>query len=103
LLGLGASLVAAACGGPAVPRPTAADATRGQERFADLTLADLQHGRTLYVGRCGGCHALKPPSELPAEQWQAEVAEMRQKNGVELSDAEAEAIVRYLVVAATAG
>jgi hypothetical protein len=41
--------------------------------------------------------------ELPAEKWAHEVDEMRSKNGVKLSDAEARAITRYLFVAATAG
>ena len=53
-------------------------------------------GRSLYVESCRGCHALKLPHEIPAEQWAHEVAEMRQKQAVELSDAEADAIVRYL-------
>ena len=52
---------------------------------------------------CGSCHALKRPSELSAERWQEEVGEMRDKNGVKLSDDEAQAIVRYLAVTATAG
>lgn len=93
----------AACGGSAVPEPTVADASRGSLHFPDLTLSELSQGRSLYVSRCGSCHALKPPRELPAEQWQAEVGEMRAKNGVKLSDSEAQAIVRYLSVAATAG
>jgi cytochrome c5 len=92
-----------ACGGSAVPEPTVADASRGSAHFPDLTLSELQHGRTLYVSRCGSCHSLKRPAELPPEQWQKEVSDMRDKNGVKLSDAEAQAIVRYLAVAATAG
>jgi mono/diheme cytochrome c family protein len=93
----------AACGGSAIPEPTVADASRGSAHFPDLTLSELQHGRTLYVSRCGSCHTLKRPAELSATQWQGEVEEMRNKNGVKLSDAEAKAIVRYLAVAATAG
>ncbi len=93
----------AACGGSAMPQPTAADASRGTAQFPDLTLAELEQGRSLYVSRCGSCHTLKRPSELAPQQWDHEVAEMREKNGVELSDAEARAIVRYLTVAATAG
>jgi hypothetical protein len=91
-----------ACGSSAVPQPTAADAARGSAHFPDLTLTELASGRELYVGRCSGCHALKPPSELPPERWQTEVSEMREKNGVKLSDVEARAILRYLVVAADA-
>ena len=93
----------AACGGSAVPEPTAADASRGSVHFPDLTLSELNQGRSLYLNRCGSCHALKRPAELPPEQWQVEVGEMRNKNGVKLSDVEAQAIVRYLSIAATAG
>lgn len=92
-----------ACGSAAVPEPTAADASRGGARFPDLTLNELHHGRRLYLSRCGTCHVLKRPVELPPEQWQVEVDEMRGKNGVNLSDDEARAIVRYLAVAASAG
>jgi cytochrome c5 len=93
----------AACGGSSLPRPTAADASRGAAHFPDLTLAELEQGRSLYVSRCGSCHSLKPPSELAPQQWDQEVTEMREKNGVKLSDAEARAIVRYLTVSATSG
>ncbi|RYZ07847.1 MAG: hypothetical protein EOO73_10995 [Myxococcales bacterium] len=94
-------LVAAftACGASPIPRPTQADASRGTARFPDLTLTELSQGRTLYVSRCGSCHTLKPPADLTAERWEAEVGEMREKNGVKLSDAEAQAIIRYLAVA----
>lgn len=93
----------AACGGASLPQPTAADASRGAAHFPDLTLAELEQGRSLYVSRCGGCHTLKRPAELAPQQWDQEVTEMREKNGVKLSDAEARAIVRYLSVAATSG
>ena len=93
----------AGCAGSAVPVPTTADATRGSSHFPGLTLTELSQGRELYLGRCGNCHALKPPGELPPEQWHIEVQEMRQKNGVKLSDNEAQALVRYLTIAASSG
>jgi mono/diheme cytochrome c family protein len=93
----------AACAATAVPQPTAADASRGSAHFPNVTLGELSQGRTLYVSRCGSCHTLKAPAELAPERWPVEVNEMRGKNGVKLSDAEAQAIVRYLVVAASAG
>jgi len=92
-----------ACSGSAIPQPTAADASRGSAHFPDVTLSELSQGRTLYVSRCGSCHVLKRPVELSPEQWQGEVSDMRAKNGVKLSDAEAQAIVRYLTIAASAG
>ncbi len=100
---LGLLLLGLLACGSALPEPTASDATRGSRSFAGLTLAELQQGRQLYVARCAGCHVLKLPSELPPAGWPESVAEMRRKNGVRLSDEEAEAIVRYLVVAATPG
>ncbi len=103
LAAIALSTALAACGSSPYPQPTAADASRGAAHFADLTLDELQQGRTLYVSRCGSCHALKPPAELPPQQWQAEVTKMREKNGVKLSDADARAIVRYLAVAASPG
>ncbi len=69
----------------------------------NVTLSELSQGRTLYLNHCGSCHVLKRPVELPPEQWQGEVSEMRAKNGVKLSDAEAQAIVRYLTLAASDG
>jgi cytochrome c5 len=99
---IGAALLGA-CGGSAIPEPSAADASRGAAHFPDVTLAELEQGRKLYVSRCGSCHVLKRPMELPAEQWPGEVSEMRSKNGVKLSDAEAQAISRSLFVAATSG
>jgi mono/diheme cytochrome c family protein len=92
-----------ACGSAALPMPTAADASRGSAHFPGLTLNELHQGRSLYLSRCGSCHVLKRPVELPPEQWQVEVDEMRVKNGVKLTDDEAQAIVRYLSVAASAG
>lgn len=92
-----------ACGGSAVPEPTAADATRAGSHFPDVTLNELSQGRTLYLSRCGSCHVLRRPTDLAPEQWQVEVDEMRTKNGVKLSDGEARAILRYLTIAASPG
>lgn len=93
----------AACAGSPYPEPAAADAARAAPHFPGVTVAELQHGRQLYLSRCGSCHVLKRPSELSPDRWRAEVDEMRAKNGVKLSEPEAQAIVRYLAVAATAG
>ncbi|HVY29822.1 MAG TPA: hypothetical protein VHB79_24850 [Polyangiaceae bacterium] len=80
-----------------------ADTTRVSSHFPDVTLSELSQGRTLYLSRCGSCHVLRRPAELAPDQWQAEVDEMRTKNGVKLSDGEARAILRYLVMAASSG
>jgi cytochrome c5 len=101
---LGVLVALSACGGSSpFPKPTAADQARGSAHFPDVTLTELTEGRSLYMSRCGSCHVLKRPVELAPAQWQVEVTEMRNKNGVKLSDSEAQAIIRYLTVAATAG
>jgi len=76
--------------------PTAADAALLRTRYADASLEDLSRGRTRYIARCAGCHALKSPSSVTRESWRAEVRQMREKFGVRLDPAEGEAIVRYL-------
>lgn len=102
-LALLSAALLAACGSSPYPEPVSADVARVAGHFPGVTLGELAQGRGLYMSRCGGCHVLKRPSELPPAQWQVEVDEMRSKNGVKLSDSEAQAIVRYLAVAATAG
>ena len=82
---------------PALPEPDAADAARARKTWPDTGLAELQQGRELYVKRCASCHTLKLPSELPPERWRGEVGHMREL-GVELAEADAELITRYLEI-----
>lgn len=94
VLWLVAAGVAACSAG--LPQPTAADASRAKARWPSASLEELDRGRDLYVRKCAGCHALKSPGEIEPGRWEKEVAEMRQDHEVELSDAEASAIVQYL-------
>ena len=55
---------------PPPPHATAADAER-----ANVALAELEQGRTIVVGKCGGCH--KPP--LPSDPWQHVMDDMAQR------------------------
>lgn len=52
---------------PPLPHATAADAQR-----ANVALVELERGRTIVVGKCGGCH--KPP--LPTDHWQPVMTDM---------------------------
>jgi mono/diheme cytochrome c family protein len=96
LVWAGLALVLAAACGSALPNPTSADATLAAKRWPETTTADLEHGRSLYVKKCAGCHALKTPDEVAPEQWADEVADMRSRKKVSVTDAEADAMVRYL-------
>jgi len=54
-----------------LPTATAIDASR-----ARVELADLQHGRSLVVSKCGGCHRPPQPSEHRANEWPGMLDEM---------------------------
>jgi cytochrome c5 len=86
----------AACASALPPLPSAADATRVQARFTGSSVESLREGRTLYVGRCGSCHALRDPSSLPPDAWAGEVRDMRAK-GVRLNSEDEQRITAYLV------
>jgi len=92
-------LLLAGCAHTAAPRPTDADAARAQTRWPSITLAELDHGRSLYVGHCGNCHLPPKPSEHSAEEWPVHVAEMSERAG--LDHAQEELVVRYVVTMAS--
>ncbi|MFO0547181.1 MAG: hypothetical protein U0271_02270 [Polyangiaceae bacterium] len=83
---------------PALPHAAAPDAARGASLYPNITVADLEHGREVYVARCSGCHSLHPPRTRPAKTWPAEVERMSTR--AKLAEDEKQAIERYLVVMA---
>jgi hypothetical protein len=89
----------AACAGQ-IPPPTEADVLRAATGFPGTTLADLDLGRSLYVGHCSGCHNLHRPDAYSPDKWPGMIDEMREK--AKLEPAEAVYVTRYLVVAAGA-
>jgi cytochrome c5 len=97
-LGSGALLAAAmslaGCARTAPPPATQADAAR-----SGVAIADLEHGRTLYVARCSSCHLAPDPKSKTAAQWPGKIAEMRTR--AHLDDAEAQAVQTYLVTVAS--
>jgi len=70
-----ASVVVAGCAA-ALVHPTAQDARWAAVRWPETTLADLQHGRALYVQKCAGCHNLHLPEEFAPEEWAGYVSYM---------------------------
>jgi mono/diheme cytochrome c family protein len=89
------SLLFSACAA-GLPAPNAAQLDAARSKEPSVAMADLERGRSLYVGKCAGCHALKEPADLAPDAWAGAVEEMRTKQGVRLSDAEARDITRYL-------
>lgn len=87
-----------ACGGSATLAPTEADLARAQEQWPDASLSQLTAGHQTYRARCGSCHRLYAPGELPPESWPHAVAEMSDR--ARLNPTEQEATIRFLVAAA---
>lgn len=88
------------CGG-GLREPTAADASLAAKRWPGTTLALLNEGRTLYVRRCGTCHALYAPTELAEPEWRESIAEMRERAHVQ--PREEDLILKYLVAVGASG
>lgn len=95
--GLFLLLATAGCA-PGLPQAGPADARAAQVSYPGTTEGDLERGRTAYVRRCGGCHRLHRPQELPAARWPAIVAEMTER--AKLPADEARDLARFLVVMA---
>jgi mono/diheme cytochrome c family protein len=81
----------------ALPHATEADAARVSSTYPNTNVSGLEHGRSLYVERCAGCHQLREPASEAPLAWPGLVAEMRNDHGVHLTSDEERGIVAYLV------
>ena len=93
-LALAAALGLAACAPSAPPPVTAGDAAR-----AGTSVAQLEHGRSLYMARCSVCHLPVAPRSKPATAWPGHVAEMQTR--AHLTPDEARLVTSYLVTVAS--
>lgn len=87
--------------------PTEADAKRGAEKYPGYTLAMLNADKKIFEEKCDNCHGLKNPTKKSADKWPGTVKRMAgkaEKNPEKaMSDAEQEAITRYLVTMSESG
>ena len=94
-------LLAFALGGAgcssAFPPPGAAEIGAVKARDPEARVENLEHGRALYLGKCGGCHMLIEPGRFAADVWPAKVERMQGEARVHLAPDEARDLVRYLV------
>lgn len=86
---------AAVIGCATLAQPTTVDAAWAAEQWPGTTQADLARGRSLYVKRCAGCHALRQPERYPSSTWQHHVDEMAKRSAL-VSD-ERDLLLRFLV------
>lgn len=98
---LAAVAIAVVAGCASLAQPTAVDAAWAAEQWPEVTQAELQRGRALYVKRCAGCHALRLPERFPTSAWQQHVDEMAKR--AHLLPAEREPMLRYLVTMSRPG
>jgi PBP1b-binding outer membrane lipoprotein LpoB len=68
--------------------PTAANVT------PNATLAELQQGRDLYLGKCGACHQIYSPDSFNASNWQNILSMMAPRAG--LSSANSTLVYKYV-------
>jgi len=91
-------------GSGAVLRAQAPEPYSQNERSATAAAtglpAELDQGHRLFVAKCGGCHTLGrivKKSDLSAEEWGDIVDRMRNMAASHMNDAQAKAILGYLV------
>ena len=85
VVGLAAGCATAAM----IPHATAVEAQK-----SGVGLETLEHGRGLFLARCGNCHMTPDPGSRSAEQWALILPEMREDS--HLSDAEASQVLAFL-------
>jgi hypothetical protein len=94
LLALAATAALSACGG-GLPIATPADAARG-----NVELADLEHGRSLVVSKCSGCHRTPMPGDHSTREWPHMLEEMSVRAHVDSS--QRHLMQAYLITMASA-
>lgn len=95
---LAGAVVLAGCGASMIVHPTDAHVRWADARWPGTTLEQLQDGRSLYVHKCAGCHALRRPTQVVGRGWPRKFDEMAGK--AHLTRQEYALIGRYLEAAA---
>ncbi len=80
---------------PKAPSVTAAMTKSGGRQQVEI--ATLNSGRSAFVNRCAGCHALPGVNEHTRAQWPDLVAEMAKRSG--LNPEQREAVLAYILAA----
>jgi len=86
-----------ACGTTKVVSLSQADVDRGAQKFAGLTLEDLNQGKMDAEKFCSKCHGYKKPSTRTEAQWKEIVPRMAKKNGSGIDAKTEKSILMYLV------
>lgn len=82
----------------------AVDISHVAAKFPGYKVEDFQAGKTAYETKCAKCHALKDPkkfTEAKLMEVTPEMVKMTNNKGGNISSAEEQQILRYLITAAT--
>ena len=93
-------LILAFTGCVTIPHLTDAQLKWATTKWPEMPAAELEHGRALYVTRCGSCHTPPEPAEVMGKDDGDMVREMSDR--AKLSPEEQQAVLRFLEVATTA-
>ena len=77
------------------PLPEAVDTQPERDGERVVTIDALNHGRTLYINKCGGCHMLIQPLSYTDSEWSHWVGKMQVK--AHLNGDDEETILLYLM------
>lgn len=88
-------LLALACA-PLLPPLGDADRQWARRAFPEAE-ADLDGDRALFADKCGGCHTLPLPAQVPQAAWPEVIAKMRPR--AKLDDAQHKSVLRYVLTA----
>lgn len=96
-------VIFASCATYKLAEPTQADVERGQAKFPDITLQEIQKGKKLYENNCSLCHKLYNPNSLNEEKWKnilpPMVKKVNKKTGqTTLTPQDEEKILKYILV-----
>jgi hypothetical protein len=97
LLFLGLGLTACV----SIPHVTPAQLAWASSKWPDAQMAELEKGRSLYVTRCGSCHAAPAPAEVMEQKDADMVREMAER--AKLTPIEQQAVMRFIEAATSVG
>lgn len=80
-----------------LPKPGTAEVAAAKLHDPTARVEDLNHGRSVYLGKCGGCHLLIEPGKFASDVWPEKVDRMLEEKRVHLDASEVRDLVRYLV------
>ena len=95
---IGAGVGAVACA-PRAPQVTIAHVDWASTRWPGVTRTELEHGRTVYLHKCSGCHLPPAPGSQTPESWPGHIEEMRER--AHLEPGEVALIEKYVVTLAS--